>query len=159
MAFTRSAVKSKNWRTWRTDGSERGFGLLEALVALVLLSSIGFTLLAWVQQNLDTLQRMRGFYAEQEARKLVAEWLHSLNPMERPNGETSIGETIRLEWKAAPQGDAIRQMGYPRGVGIYDVRLYDIVVSVYRREETQPWFVETVTGIGYRKERTMDMPF
>ena len=65
MAFTRSAVKSKNWRTWQTDSSERGFGLLEALVALVLLSSIGFTLLAWVQQKLDTLKRMRGFYAEQ----------------------------------------------------------------------------------------------
>lgn len=146
-------------RGWLTDGGERGFGLLEALVALVLLSGIGFTLLAWVQQNLDVLYRMRGFYAEQEARKLVAEWLYSLNPMERPNGETAIGETIRLEWKAEPQGDAVTQMGYPQGVGLYDVRLYEIAVSVYRRDETQPWFVETVSGIGFRKERTMDMPF
>lgn len=146
-------------RGWRTDGGERGFGLLEALVALVLLSSIGFTLLAWVQQNLDTMHRMRGFYAEQEARKLVIEWLHSLNPMERPTGETTIGETIRLEWKAEPQGNVIQQMGYPRGVGLYDVRLYKISVSVYRREEAQPWFSENVSGIGFRQARTMDMPF
>ena len=137
---------------------QAGFGLLEALVALVLLSSIGFTLLAWVQQNLDTMQRMRSFYSEQEARRTVAEWVNTLNPMENPSGELVLG-SVRLSWKAVPQADKVSQMGYPTGVGLHDMALYDVDVSVFRQRETSPWFIEKLVCIGFKKVRTLGNPF
>lgn len=80
-----------------TRRPESGFGLLEALVALVLLSSIGFAILAWAQQNLDTMQRMKGFYAEQTVRRQVIDLAKTLNPMKEPAGESVI-DGKRFVW-------------------------------------------------------------
>ncbi|MCL4680515.1 MAG: hypothetical protein KJZ92_04505 [Rhodocyclaceae bacterium] len=137
---------------------DAGFGVLEALVALVLLSSVGFVLLGWVQQNLEALQRMQGFYAEQEARRDLVEWSRGLNPMARPSGETVIGNR-RIVWDAAPAADAVTQAGYPAGTGLYDLALYEIRISVYRTGEGSPWFTERMTAVGYRKARESRTPF
>ena len=155
MMLPKSAVKS---RSVRTEYRQAGFGLLEALVALVLLSSIGFTLLAWVQQNLDTVQRMRGFYAEQEARRNLAEWVHALNPMETPSGEVRLG-ALRLSWKSELKGEKVSQTGYPQGIGLYDVALYDVSLTVFRQKESVPWFEETLTAVGHKKVRDLGNPF
>lgn len=132
--------------------------MLEALVALVLLSSVGFSLLGWVQQNLDALQRMQGFYAELEARRDVLEWARGLNPMARPSGEIVVGNR-RISWNAVPAADAVTQAGYPSGTGLYDLALYDIKISVYRADEGLPWFTERLLGVGYRKARESRSPF
>ena len=155
MTSQKSAVKS---RSVRTEFRQAGFGLLEALVALVLLSSIGFTLLSWVQQNLDSMQRMKGFYAEQEARRTVAEWAYALNPMEKPDGEVRFG-SIRLIWKSELKGEKVAQTGYPQGVGLYDVALYDVSLAVFRKSESTPWFEETLTAVGHKKVRDLGNPF
>lgn len=142
----------------RIERRQSGFGLLEALVALVLLSSIGFTLLAWVQQNLDSLQHLRGFYTQQEARRSLAEWVYTLNPMEAPTGEVTLG-TLRLSWKATQRDDKVSAMGYPTGMGLHDVALYEVEVSVFRQTESSPWFVERTVCVGFRKVREMGNPF
>jgi general secretion pathway protein I len=134
-----------------------GFGLLEALVALVLLSSIGFTLLAWVQQNLDTVQRLRLFYAEQDARRTVAEWASSLNPMDFPNGETAFGG-LRLHWEGEILGERVSQTGYPQGIGLHDVALYRLNVVVHRERESEPWFSESIDVVGYKRVRELGNP-
>ncbi len=141
-----------------TDRRQRGFGLLEALVALVLLSSIGFTLLAWVQQNLDGMQRMREFYAVQEARRTLAEWSQHLNPMETPEGEANIG-SWRAQWKAQVRGDPVSQMGYPQGIGLHDVALYDVEISLYRPRESKVWLTEKMLLIGHKRVRDLRTPF
>ena len=141
-----------------TDRRQHGFGLLEALVALVLLSSIGFTLLAWVQQNLDGMQRMREFYAVQDARRSLAEWSQRINPMETPEGEADIG-SWHARWKSQARGDPVSQMGYPRGIGLYDVALYDVEISLYRPPESKVWLVEKMAVIGFKKVREQRNPF
>ena len=154
MTSRKSAVKS---RFARSERRQAGFGLLEALVALVLLSSIGFTLLGWVQQNLDNMQRMKGFYAEQEARRAVAEWGYALNPMDKPDGEVRIG-SIRLTWKSVPIAEKVSQTGYPQGIGLYDVALYDVEVTVFRDSDNTPWFSEKLTTVGHKKVRELGSP-
>lgn len=141
-----------------TDRRQHGFGLLEALVALVLLSSIGFTLLAWVQQNLDGMQRMREFYAVQDARRSLAEWSQRINPMETPEGEADIG-SWHARWKSQARGDPVSQMGYPGGIGLYDVALYDVEISLYRPPESKVWLVEKMAVIGFKKVREQRNPF
>jgi len=132
---------------------QSGFGLLEALVALVLISSIGFALLAWIQQNLDAVQRLRGHYHELAARRIILDWSSSLNPMQTPTGETALGE-IRLQWSAEQEGDITMQSGYPMGTGLYDIALYKVQVTAYQQQLGTPWFKEQLTRVGYRKART-----
>lgn len=137
---------------------QSGFGLLEALVALVLLASVGFALLAWVQQNLDTAQRLRGHYEEQAARKMALELMRPLNPMEKPEGEIKLG-TMRFVWKAVQNGLIISQTGYPAGIGKHDLALFDTRISVFRAEESKPWFVEQLTMVGFRRVGARGFPF
>lgn len=130
---------------------QAGFGLLEVLVSLVIFASVGFTLLAWFQQSVDTVQRLRTFYEEQDARRTALELARSLNPMSQPKGELKHG-ALRLVWAAQPDGDELAQTGYPRGVGRHRVRLYSTVLTVYRGADAEPWFVEQLTLIGHRRD-------
>lgn len=146
-------------RSRPTDPPSRhaGFGLLEALVALVLLAGVGFALLAWVQQNLDTLQRMQGLYGDLETRRTVIRWSRTLNPMAQPDGETRLGQ-LRLTWRATATGDVVTQAGFPRGMGLYDLALYQVDISVYRDAESTPFLAEKVVRVGYRKARMAELP-
>ena len=147
-----------NCRHFPPDARQKGFGVLEALVALVLLSSVGLTLLAWIQQNLDTLQRLRGVYAEVDARKSVLAWSRTLNPLEQPSGDVSIG-TLRIAWKATATSGPVPQIGYPAGVGLHDLALYDVSISVFRPNEPDPWFSQTIVCVGHKKARELLAPF
>jgi general secretion pathway protein I len=130
---------------------QAGFGLLEVLVSLVIFASVGFTLLAWFAQSVDSVQRLKTFYDVQDARRTALEFARTLNPMRQPKGELAHG-SLRLEWQAVPQGDELAQAGYPAGVGRYRLRLYDTTLSVFRNEDTQPWFVEKLSLVGHRFE-------
>lgn len=147
-----------NSRCRTTSRSEKGFGLLEALVALVLLSSIGFAILAWVQQNLDTMQRMKGFYAEQAVRRQIVDLAKILNPMKDPAGETVIDDK-RFVWESVVLGERVSQSGYPRGIGLYDVAFYRVTFSVFRSHEQAPWLTESVDLVGRIQVRTLGNPF
>lgn len=136
-----------------------GFGLLEALVALVLLSSVGFALLAWVQQNLDTTQRIRTFYAEQDARRAALDWVRSTNPMDEAEGEFRHNQ-MRIHWKNTPESPPIPQIGYPQGIGKHEIALFKTEIQVFRPNDTvTPWFSEQITTIGYRRTASQAIPF
>jgi len=128
---------------------QAGFGLLEVLVSLVIFASVGFTLLAWFQQSMDTVQRLRSFYQLQDARKTALEVARSINPALKARGETPLG-TMKLTWLAEPEGEERVQAGYPAGIGRYRLQLYSTTLSVFRDGEASPWFIEKLTLIGYR---------
>ena len=127
-------------------------------MALVLLSSIGFAILAWVQQNLDTMQRMKGFYAEQAVRRQIVDLAKTLNPMKEPAGE-SIIDGKRYVWESVVTGDRVSQSGYPQGVGLFEVALYRVNFSVFRPNESTPWLTESVDLVGQTKVRELGDPF
>ncbi len=128
---------------------QAGFGLLEVLVSLVIFASVGFTLLAWLQQSVDSVQRLRSFYQLQDARKTVLEVARTINPMTQPRGELRLGD-MRLVWLSQPEGAESVQSGYPVGVGRHRLGLYTTTLSLYRGQETSPWLVEKLTLIGHR---------
>lgn len=136
-----------------------GFGLLEALVALVLLSSVGLTLLAWVQQSLDTTQRIRDFYIEQDARRAALDWIRSTNPMAEPTGEF-LHNQIRIRWKNTPESKPIAQIGYPQGIGKHEIALFKTEIVFFRPGDTEtPWFTEEIITIGHHRTGTRAAPF
>lgn len=83
---------SQHWR------SQAGFGLLEAIVALVLISSAGLALFTWINQSLQTASRIE--QREREARlKLDAlALMQPVNPSLQAEGKvTQAG--IELSWR------------------------------------------------------------
>jgi type II secretory pathway component PulJ len=130
---------------------QEGFGLLEALVALTLLTSVGFALLAWVERELDGLRRLSGHYAELELRRNILDWSRHLNPMKEPVGEMRLGD-YRVEWKST-QLDVVRpQSGYPAGIGLHDLALYKVQVIAYKGSEKAD-FDETLLRVGHARNR------
>lgn len=128
---------------------QTGFGLLEVLVSLVIFASVGFTLLAWFQQSVDSVERLRSFYELQDSRKAVLVFAQTLNPMLQPKGETTYNG-LRITWYAQPDGVEMQQIGYPRGTGRHGLRLYQATFSVFKESQTQPWFEEKITLVGHR---------
>lgn len=139
-------------RIRRPKTKQLGFGLLEALVALVLLSSLGFALLAWIQQNIDLTGKLRNHHLEQEARQTVIDWSSSVNFMETPKGEHKLGN-LHISWDAELKYPITSQAGYPMGTGLFDLALYDISITASRADETRTWFSEKLVRVGYRKTR------
>ena len=87
--------------TERARSPARGFGLLEAIVALALLAGTGMALFGWINQNLQTASRLR--IQEQEAKLLLAAQalVDTVNPLEQPQGSLS-GSSVRVQWQASP---------------------------------------------------------
>jgi general secretion pathway protein I len=141
----------KSLLTRHKRSSQTGFGLLEVLVSLVIFASVGFSVLAWLQQSVTTVQRLRDFYEVQDARKTALEIARSLNPTRQTHGELTQG-TLRLVWDAQALGDAVIQTGYPAGIGRHRLQLYTTTLTVYRGPQTSPWFVESLILIGHRLE-------
>ena len=75
----------------------RGFGLLEAIVALVLLAGSGAALFAWINQNLASASRLA--QAQQAAQlSLSAQALvDDVNPALEPSGQRSLS-TLTVNW-------------------------------------------------------------
>lgn len=130
---------------------QSGFGLLEVLVSLVIFASVGFTLLAWLQQSTDTAFRLRTFYQLQDARKTALELVRTINPAQKPRGEMTLG-SLRVSWNSVADGEERVQAGYPAGTGRYRLQLYTTTLSVFRADDIKPWFVETLILIGYRMD-------
>lgn len=80
--------------------AQRGFGMLEAVVALVLFALAGSTLFAWINTNLDAAARLRQRDRSQALVQLASAWLQTRNPMSEASGETEIAPGTRLRWQA-----------------------------------------------------------
>jgi len=78
-------------------GQNRGFTLLEAVVALALLAGVGLALFTWVQQSFDTASRMRAAQARAQLQLNAQALVAHVNPMQQPEG--SIEQPgIRVQW-------------------------------------------------------------
>ena len=129
---------------------ENGFSLLEAIVALVLLSSAGMAIFALVNTHLVSLGRIQQNAQNNHAIQITLEWVQQINPMETPEGESDLNG-LHLQWHAKliePVKDSVK---YPRGIGLYQVGLFDTDVSLFQDKIRLVQF--TLRQVGYRKVR------
>jgi general secretion pathway protein I len=132
-----------------------GFTLLEAVVALALVAATVVPLYGFFSRSLDGLFRAADANRESEASLTALAYLEGLNPLERPTGEEPLGP-YRLRWTSqeiVPRADAI---GYPRGLGAYQVALYEVTAEILRGGRV--WVTLPVRLVGYRRVREM-LPF
>jgi general secretion pathway protein I len=109
--------------------TQRGFTLLEAIVALVLIATIGMSLLNWINTNLITLGRVQQVLQRHEATRSALVFMDTVNPLEQPHGEQTVG-VYKFNWKA--QAVELPKTGVDStgAAGFFEVGLYDTVIDV-----------------------------
>lgn len=135
--------------------NQQGFSLLEAIVALTLVATLGAGLFAWMNSSLSSLNRVRDASIERSARLNILEYCKSINPMNRPAGEHDFG-AYRIEWTSQLKEPAMDAIGFPAGRGNFQVGFYDLKVQVIRAGS--PWFLLELDQVGYQRVRQALLP-
>lgn len=124
---------------------------------MVLIGTAGMALFSWLNDSLIALNRIRENNAIAEAKLNALEYMNTINPMLRAEGEANLG-SYQINWKANPTTEIKDNVGYPRGRGLYAVALYDTRVSVTLDPKT-PWFDFNFKQVGYKRVREIQLPF
>ncbi|ALG67932.1 PulJ/GspJ family protein [Beggiatoa leptomitoformis] len=113
---------------------QRGFTILEAIVALVLIATTGLALFSWINTSLFSLYRVQQVQQRNEAIRNALAFVSTINPLQRPEGQETLG-AYRFVWTATPiepPRDGINRLG---SIGLYQVGLFTMTVQIYQAEE------------------------
>lgn len=83
----------------RSSQGQRGFGLLEAIVAMTILATSGAALFAWIAQNLEAASRLKQSEARVQQQLLAESLLATVNPSVEPRGERRLGG-LMVRWQS-----------------------------------------------------------
>ncbi|OUD14311.1 prepilin-type N-terminal cleavage/methylation domain-containing protein [Thioflexithrix psekupsensis] len=130
--------------------TQRGFTLLEALVALVLIATVGMALLSWLNSSLDSLSRMEHAQRRIEATRNALAFIDTLNPMQNPQGEAEIG-VYTFRWQAnlvKPEQDGVNHLG---AQSLYKLGLYQVTIDIFQFNQLITQL--SLTQVGYEQVR------
>ena len=141
-----------------TDRRHRqsGFKLLKAVVAITLVAAAALPLYAFFSRSLDGLYRAAEANRESQTSLTAISFLSGLNPMDRPNGEDPIGGALHLRWKSREVVPPMDSIGYPRGVGLFNVGLYEVTGEILEGGRVRS--TVTIRLVGHRQVRQV-LPF
>lgn len=130
--------------------TQRGFTLLEAIVALVLMASTGIALLNWINTNLITLSRVQQVQQRHEAIRNALAFMETINPSEKPTGEEVVG-VYQFRWQARPV-ESPKEGRTPLGsISLFQVALYDTEIEIHLENNLLTRF--TLRQIGFQQVR------
>ena len=133
-----------------TDRRQRGFSLLEAIVALTILATAGLALFAAMSQSVQMVARAENSRQADSAVRNALAWLHTVNPAETPRGEQRLGD-VTLRWTSEPiESPRDAMTGYLQA-GLYQVGLYRMQLELDR--DGKPLTQATVRRVGYKQVR------
>lgn len=115
-----------------------GFSLIEALVALTIAALVLGAIFELQIQMARGQQRAADAMAQVMAQENALALTRSINPMERPEGITTLpgGDTIR--WTSRPLGRPLTNTGVPVGDGAYEVQRFTLTVEIERANGRSP---------------------
>lgn len=79
-----------------------GFTLLESIVALVILSAVGISVLSWVSQSSLSVSRLLEREQDANLQKNVVALAGTINPVTHPRGQLSFG-AFTISWTTLQQ--------------------------------------------------------
>ena len=124
---------------------QKGFSLLEAIVALTIMATCLLALYAWLSTSTLALNRVRtNADALADARAAMA-IIETVNPMAEPNGKREL-PPLEIRWKSRPLTDLRLGMSPAGGATQFDFRLYMLDVEVLRDNHTAREFSVRKTG-------------
>lgn len=119
----------------------RGFALLEALVAIVVMAAVGSALFALISSGLQNLQKAERHVAITSVQPDLIAWVRSVNLPELPANHRA---TMQLAYEGRPYSAEAQfeRMHGPAAAtgpggneGIHALALYDVTVTLYHEEQ------------------------
>jgi general secretion pathway protein I len=104
---------------------QRGFTLLEAMVALVIFSLAAMGIYGWVNANLISLNRLADLAANEQVLNSAVERLEIVNMSEETEGAFNVDD-YNVQWRAdlvEPWHNGVTAAG---AITIYDLALYEV---------------------------------
>jgi general secretion pathway protein I len=130
-------------------GPASGFTLLEAIVAVVLLSTAGLVLFSWINASFDSLRRIEQSNARAAAELNAMEFMKTINPMDQPEGRIKLG-SVEVAWRATQLGEAVANRTDTREPGPFTVSMFETEVSLDGRPQLDPYTIK-LRQMGYRR--------
>jgi len=124
---------------------QRGFTLLETIIALVLISSVGMALLSWVNSNIINLQQVRGAQAKNQVIRNTLAFIDTVNPSLSPQGEHVLNQYL-IRWQSSLVDGPKDGVNAEGRLGYFQLALYDTSVEILKDEQIVAQFSLRLTG-------------
>jgi general secretion pathway protein I len=135
---------------------EQGFTLLEGLVAIALLAGTLAAIFALVGSILSSAQRVGHSNNLVQMKLNAIEVMTSVNPMLEQSGKIELGPYM-IAWNSAAITPVTDGVGYPLGISLYRVALYENSVQIKGNDgETLDEF--KLRQVGYQRVRDISAP-
>ena len=130
---------------------QRGFSLIEAIVALAMIGGVGVAMLAWLNSSLISLSRVDAATQRVWATRAGLEYIGTVNPMAEETGLAELGG-YSVEWTSAKrEGPAAVRVNPDGVVGYFATALYEVQVTVRLGQADIAEFA--VLQVGHRRLR------
>lgn len=120
----------------RPARNQRGFSVLEALVAVAILGLAFSSLLAFRQTLLRQTQKVEALERANTASRNALALLADVNPMAEPTGARPLQPGVTMTWRATPLSAETAARAYPTGLGDHRVALFRMDVRVESDDAT-----------------------
>lgn len=129
---------------------QRGFTLLEAIVSLVIITSVGMALFSWINSNLMILQRVQFSQQRIEAMRNTLVFMQQINPAEKAAGKEILGH-YQIAWQSHVVEPPKEGVSTTNDLSLFEVSLYDTVVTMSLVNENTFLGQFTLRQIGYKQ--------
>lgn len=109
---------------------QRGFTLLEAIIAIAVLAVGASGLYAWVNTNLKTLQRVDVVTERASLITSATELMQAIDPYEQPEGRVMLGEST-ISWRTAKPAYEASMRTRDGAVGVNGMGLVRATVEIH----------------------------
>lgn len=106
-----------------------GFTLLEVMVALALIASIGMGIYSWINTNLKSLDRVKTHALRHHVSRNALAFMTTVNPMTEPTGNFELGD-FAISWQAKKTDPTNSERGITSNNSLYELALYETSVII-----------------------------
>ena len=132
---------------------QRGFTLLEAIVALAVLAVSALALYAWLNSSLIILKRIDDVYRTATVVDSAVEWVATLDPYQHDKGSEEIAG-MQVHWRFVPINQPRQTYDMSGNLSVNDIQLFRAEVVVYQEQAVVAQF--DFVQIGLQAKRSVD---
>ena len=127
-----------------------GFTLLEVIVALTLIATVGMATFSWINSSLISLNRVQEKTGRQQVSRNAVSFMQTVNPTTHPAGDAEMGAYV-IRWNSHLLSPPKEGSGHLGGTSLYESALYDTHVHVNLDSEEVAAF--DLRLVGFRQIR------